>query len=184
MGAQRIGATRAIETGEKPQEGVVCHAASAHRVNTLQATQRRGAKLKELWRASWFSCVHVPTEPNKSLFSLGLSESSNPKSDSKWIWESKFAVVHGRRLLLWSSQTSFDEADPPELRIFLSGHAGLGGLSPLDLRKFSPEDDVSRVISIFGRGSSGQQKLILRVPSVEKKHEFEQTILNLERKEE
>jgi hypothetical protein len=62
------------------------------------------------------------------------------------------------------------------VRVILSGHAGLAGLSPLDVRELS-RDEVSRVANIFGRGIHGQVKLMLLLPDESAKDTLEETVL-------
>jgi hypothetical protein len=93
-----------------------------------------------------------------------------------WQWEEAFAIVQGRRFLWWRSVQDFDSGEAPAGRIFLAGHAGLAGLSPLDLRQLDNKEKPS-VVSIFGRGLDGQQKLTLLTGSVQLKEDLEKSVL-------
>ena len=100
-----------------------------------------------------------------------------------WHWENRFVVIHGRRLLLWSSEVDFDEGEPPLDRILLSGHAGLAGLSPLEIRELSPQEEFPLVVNIFGRNNTGQLKVMILVPNYKLKKALEETILSAAFKE-
>ena len=130
-------------------------------------TQKRLTRLERLWKANWFSSVKVRVANTKR-------SSKTKKKD--WHWEDAFAVVHGRRLLIWDSESDFDEGNPPIERLFLSGHAGLAGLSPLDMRDLSKEE-LPLVVSIFGRGMEGQQKLTLLMPDAKTKDSLDDTVI-------
>lgn len=130
------------------------------------ATMRRGSRLEQLWNAKWYSALKI-REARGSQGGAG---------SRCWSWETRFGVVHGRRLLIWSTESSFDNGDPPMVRVILSGHAGLAGLSPLDVRELS-RDEVSRVANIFGRGIHGQVKLMLLLPDESAKDTLEETVL-------
>lgn len=130
------------------------------------ATMRRVSRLEQLWNAKWYSALKI----RETRSSKGAVPSRC------WSWETRFGVVHGRRLLIWSTEISFDNGDPPMDRVILSGHAGLAGLSPLDVRELS-SDEVSRVANIFGRGIHGQVKLMLLLPDESSKETLEETIL-------
>lgn len=129
-------------------------------------------RLKHLWNAQWHSTVEM----------LRQSEDA-----SKIVWESQFALLHGQHLLFWSSEFDFDEGFSSTTsdggirchRLILSGHAGLGTLSPLEMRK---TNDVDRIVVVFGKGNGddGQQKqerLVLRVPDEHMKAAVEKLIV-------
>ena len=94
-----------------------------------------------------------------------------------------FAIVQGHRLPWWRSARDFDNGELPEGRLFLSGHAGLATPSPLEMRTFSQEE-MKLVIAIFGRGTTGQERVTILAPSEDSKENLENTILNLPRKDE
>ena len=131
------------------------------------ATLRRVSRLEQLWNAKWYSTLKIR-----------VAEGSKGRVSSRlWSWGSRFGVVHGRRLLIWSSESDFDAGEPPMDRVVLSGHAGLGGLSPLEIRELSSEE-ISRVVIIFGRGIHGQLKLMLLLPNESVKGTLEETVLD------
>ena len=82
-------------------------------------------------------------------------------------------------MLLWTSERDFDDSNPPEKRIVFSGHAGLGGLSPLEIRELGGDMGVaSKVVNVFGRGQAGQEKVMLKLPTVGDKSALEEAIHN------
>jgi C2 domain len=135
--------------------------------------ERRKNRLEQIWKAKWYSAVKVKVDNQRRT-------SSQIRS---WHWENRFLVIHGRRLLLWSSETDFDEGEPPLDRILLSGHAGLAGLSPLEIRDLSPQEEFPLVVNVFGRSNSGQLKVMILVPSYDSKEALEETILSAAFKE-
>ena len=78
-------------------------------------------------------------------------------NDSDWHWADAFAIVQGHRFLWWPSAHDFDNGETPAGRIFLAGHAGLAGLSPLETRQLD-EREKSLAVSIFGGGLHEQQR--------------------------
>lgn len=140
----------------------------SERESSQLAAERRVSRLKQLWNAKWFSMVKVKVADSGSRSKIHTGA---------WCWEERFVVVHGRRLLIWESDKNFDEGDPPLDRIFLAGHAGLAGLSPIEMRELS-SDEIPRVANIFGRGSSEQLKLMMLVPDQSMKEALEDVVLS------
>lgn len=136
---------------------------------TLQARNKRESRLRQLWKAEWYACVDIKVAKSKG----GSAISSE---DRLWDWETVFAIVQGRRFLWWDSVYDFDNGESPLGRIFLAGHAGLAGLSPLDLRELH-KDEISLVVNIFGRGMEGQQKLTMMCGNSQMKDELENAVL-------
>ena len=137
------------------------------RESSKLAAEKRVSRLEQLWNAKWFSAVKIKV----------TNARKNSLTSKEWHWEHRFAVVHGRRLLIWGSENDFDDGNPPIDRVLLSGHAGLTGLSPLELRELA-SDELSRVVNIFGRGTTEQLKLMLLVPSQATKETLEETVLS------
>jgi hypothetical protein len=126
-------------------------------INLGQAMSKRIGRLTRLWNARWFGTLKI----KKQL--------DDRKSDRKWKWESVFVLVQSHRILWWIDERHFDEAEPPIGFIMLSGHAGLGSLSPIDAKEFQG-DEIERAVHIFGRGRGGQQKVcFLAIDGDEKK---------------
>ena len=128
------------------------------------------ARLKRLWRAQWHAMIKIRVD--------GTAKAT--KGDI--VWESIFAVVQGRRFLWWKTVTDFDNGTPPQGRIFLAGHAGLSGLSPLEMREINPKD-VPLVVCIFGRGLNDQQRVTLLLPSDGLKDSLENAVIDASVKE-
>mmetsp|Transcript_9945 Transcript_9945/g.15275 ORF Transcript_9945/g.15275 Transcript_9945/m.15275 type:complete len:1481 (+) Transcript_9945:77-4519(+) len=126
--------------------------------------EKRVALLTKLWKAKWFSIVNLRVERQRGAL-------------DDWSWQDGyFAVVSGRQLLVWASEADFDAGEIPCKQISFSGHAGLAGLSPVELRALS-ESEISRVVNIFGRGDSSQLKLMLLLPDKNLKDELESIIM-------
>jgi hypothetical protein len=139
----------------------------SERESSRRAAKKRISRLQQLWNAKWFSVVKVKI----------VNTGRGVTSARAWRWEDRFVVVHGRRLLIWESDKSFDEGDPPLDRVFLAGHAGLAGLSPIEMRELS-SDEIPRVANIFGRGSSEQLKLMMLIPDQYMKEALEDVVLS------
>lgn len=137
------------------------------RESSKRATEKRVFRLEQLWNAKWFSLVQLKV----------ANERRTSVSGREWHWESRFVVVHGRRLLIWGSDKDFDEGAPPVDRVFLGGHAGLAGLSPLEIRELTSAE-IPRVANIFGRGASGQLKLMVLVPDQSIKEALEDVVVS------
>ncbi len=117
----------------------------------LQANAKRQSRLEKLWKAKWYGALEVREK---------RADLSTTMSTRNWSWEPAFGLIEGHRFIWWRSERHFDTGDAPLGQIFFAGHSGLAGLSPLDLREFTKEE-VPLVVSIFGRGSQGQQKVTL-----------------------
>lgn len=83
--------------------------------------------------------------------------------------------MQGHRVVWWIDERQFDESEPPVGSILLSGHCGLGVLSPLDARELKGDSEI--VIYIFGRGKNGQQKVFFRAETPEEKNEVDAAII-------
>ena len=129
----------------------------------LQAKAKRISRLKSLWRARWYGELHLKISTN-----VGAG----------WKWRNIFAIIQGHRLMWWVSSNDFDRGKKPLGQIIFAGHAGLAGLSPLDLRQMQ-KSEFSRAISVFGRGEIEQQKLILLASSDDEKELIERLIAEI-----
>ncbi|EJK56333.1 hypothetical protein THAOC_23806 [Thalassiosira oceanica] len=122
------------------------------------AAAKRESRLEKLWKTQWHGTLKIKrNDPDTSL----------------WRWESAFALIEGHRFIWWKSEKHFDTGEASEGSLFFAGHAGLSGLSPLDLREL-PTGDIPSVVSIFGRGQQGQQKVTCLAPD----HTAKQTLEN------
>jgi hypothetical protein len=125
------------------------------------AFQKRETRLAKLWKAAW----HSPLK----IFMQGDDVKSSPH------WRPCFAVVQGHRFLWWHGVDDFDNGELPAGRLLLSGHAGLGTPSPLEIRCLS-KDDLSLCLSLFGRGEHGQQRVTMVLPDEKTKIDIERVI--------
>ena len=134
------------------------------------ASEKRLARLKRLWRAQWHATIKI----------RGDSDSKSAKGASTW--NKIFAVVQGRRFLWWKTVEDFDNGRPPLGRLFLAGHAGLSGLSPIEMREIDPKD-IPFIVGIFGRGLHDQQRITLLMPSSELKETLENSVIDASMKD-
>lgn len=118
--------------------------------------EKRGKRLKMLFRARWYSSIQI------------LSRSGDR-------WRSCFAIIQGHRFIWWSSVIDFDEGSKPLGSIFLSGHSGIATPSPLDMKQISSEN-LDRLVCLFGRGVDKQERLSILMPSSVAKDELELAI--------
>ena len=124
------------------------------------ATEKRRSRLRQLWQAQWHSVIKLRVNSDGKIAQ----------------WERVFAIIQGHRFLWWRNVLDFDNGELPTGRIFLSGHAGLTGPSPLEMRELLPEE-LPLTVTIFGRGISGQERLMLLAPDVTTKDNIENEIL-------
>lgn len=125
-----------------------------------QAEEKRKARLRRLWKATWYSSVHMLRALDGSTL---LSR------------DAVFAMIQGHRFLWWRSVRDFDNGEAPIGRIFLAGHAGIATPSPLEMRAMS-DDEVPRVVIVFGRGTEGQEKHAILTPDISVKDSFERAV--------
>lgn len=137
-----------------------------HTLAEKRESKKREARLKKLWKSQWFSNVKLKAQSDK---------------DREFLWVPAFAVVQGHFFLWWDHARDFDQGEQPEGKVYLSGHAGLTGPSPLEMRELSPED-LSCFVGIFGRGLKGQARISILTESSQLKSSLEDVILHLEAK--
>merc|ERR1712242_403088 len=118
------------------------------REREIVAEKKRSARLRKLWNASWHG-----------LLELKVIQKAE-QNEKRWDWVRIFAVIQGHGFIWWNCENDFDNGNHPLGQIFFSGHSGLAGLSPLDLRELK-KHEIPMVVSIFGRGVGEQQKLLL-----------------------
>jgi hypothetical protein len=130
-------------------------------------SQKRKSRLKQLWKAQWFSQMRLRVRD---------------ETEQASIWRTAFGVVQGHHFLWWKSVRDFDNGEVPGGRVFLSGHAGLTGPSPIEMRELSKEE-LSLFVGIFGRGLSDQERLSLVTPDATLKESLENAILSASAKD-
>lgn len=142
-----------------------CRALRAREMHA-QAETKRVSRLQRLWRAQWYSSVHVLLpKPDKHGGGAGGTTSFERIN--------AFAMIQGHRFLWWKSVQDFDRGEQPSGRIFLAGHAGLASPSPLEIRALDNKSDLARLTSIFGRGQQAQEKITIVAPTEEVKEQLE-----------
>jgi len=129
------------------------------REREILADKKRSARVIKLWKANWY----------------GTLESKQYHGEKEWDWVKIFAVIQGHRFIWWSSENDFDDGNDPVDQIFFSGHSGLAGLSPLDLREHHSE--IPMMVGIFGRGKGGQRKLLLLTSEISIKEDLEVAVM-------
>lgn len=142
--------------------------------NEKFASEKRVSRLSRLWKASWHSMIEIRSIDDTSIKVSG--------GNTKTHWKSAFAVIEGRRFIFWDSVGAFDSGELAAGLVVLSGHAGITTPSPVEMREIPPEV-VTRVISIFGKGSSGQQRMTIVLPDSKTKETFEATVSEITSKD-
>jgi len=146
-----------------------CRKLRAHEMCT-QAESKRSARLQRLWRAQWYSSVHILRSASALGKKGGIAGAGTTGDQQKK--STAFAMILGHRFLWWRSVADFDGGEPPSGRIFLAGHAGLATPSPIEMRSID-KADVPRLTCIFGRGMDGQEKITVIAPSADVKEQLE-----------
>eukprot|EP00980_Cylindrotheca_fusiformis_P023760 scaffold10939_cov105-Cylindrotheca_fusiformis.AAC.5 len=121
---------------------------SGHNEAEKYLSRKRESRLKQLWKAQWYSKIRIKVR-------IEAEQASN--------WMNAFAIVQGHHFLWWKSISGFDSGEDPVGRIFLTGHAGLTGPSPIEMRDLSQEE-LGLFVGIFGRGLSSQERLAVITP--------------------
>lgn len=125
------------------------------------ASAKRISRLDRLWKARWHSTVEI----------LANDDDGSPH------WKSAFAVIEGRRFLLWESVMAFDSGALATGNVVFAGHAGMTSPSPVEMRGIQEDVVRLRVASIFGRGSGGKQtRMTMILPDAAKKATLEAAV--------
>lgn len=138
--------------------------------NEKYAAERREVRLQHLWKARWYSTVEILVDREK--VSAG---------DCAAQWTRSFAVVEGRRFVFWESLLAFDNGELGT-SLSLSGHSGITNPSPVEIREI-PEGAVSRAVTIFGKGPTGQQRMTMILPDTSSKAALEKVMLEVGQKD-
>jgi len=132
------------------------------------ALDKRESRLKKLWKAKWHSSMKILVQDDK------LDHRNQPTFTLKPV----FAVVQGHRFIWWGSVDEFDDGELPLGKVILSGHAGLGGPSPIEMMELDREKELPLCLTIFGRGSLGQERVTLLLPDKSVKDDLENVIIH------
>lgn len=142
----------------------------AHHMENF-ASEKRISRLEKLWKARWHSSVKI-------LIQFEEREGNEYHHPTTFYrLEQSFAVVQGHRFLWWNTVQDFDGGELPAGKLFLSGHAGLGGPSPLEMKILS-KDELPLCLSIFGRGGDGQARVTMLLPDVDTKEALEIAVID------
>ena len=133
------------------------------------ALEKRECRLKKLWKAKWYCSASV----------LVQDKEIDLKEQVTFHWNSGcFAVIQGHRFIWWNSVTEFDDGEIPSGKVLLSGHFGLASPSPIEMRSLNIEKELPLCITIFGRGSFGQERVILLLPNKRVKEDLENAVID------
>lgn len=131
------------------------------------ASEKRTARLEKLWKASWYSSVKIFIQFQDREGGIDQNQST-----TYYRLEPSFAMVQGHRFLWWHTVQDFDDGELPAGKLLLSGHAGWGGPSPIEMKIIS-NDELPLCLSIFGRGGDGQERVTMLLPDASTKDAFE-----------
>jgi hypothetical protein len=138
--------------------------------NEKFASEKRVSRLNRLWKASWHSTVEIRSIDNGNAKATGANGQTQ--------WKNAFAVVEGRRFVFWDSVSAFDSGELASGLVILSGHAGIATPSPVEMREIATEV-AARVVTIFGKGSTGQQRITMVLPDTTARETFETTVTDI-----
>ena len=142
--------------------------------NEKFAAKKRNIRLNRLWKARWYSTVEILTGHAPRAKSTTGGASSQRKR--------AFAVIEGRRFILWESVSAFDNGELATGLVSFSGHAGITNPSPVELREI-PKDAAIRAVTVFGKGPTGQQRLTLVLQDITMKTALEEAVQEIESKD-
>jgi len=132
------------------------------------ALVKRESRLKKLWKAEWHCTMSL----------LVQDKEINQWHQAPFHWElGCFAVVQGHRFIWWNSVGDFDDGEIPAGKVMLSGHFGLAGPSPIEMREFDEEKELPLSLTIFGRGTTGQQRVTMLLPDKRVKEDLENAVI-------
>jgi len=132
------------------------------------ALEKRESRLEKLWKAKWHSSAKILVQ-NKQM---------DHKKEPTFHLKQIFAVVQGHRFIWWDSVDEFDDGELPSGKVILSGHAGLGGPSPIEMRNLNIATELPLCLTIFGRGSLGQERVTILLPQEDIKQDLENVIIH------
>lgn len=132
------------------------------------ALEKRESRLKKLWKAKWHSSIKI----------LIQDDERDQRKQFTFNLKPIFAVVQGHRFIWWDSVDEFDDGELPSGKVILSGHAGLGGPSPIEMRELDRESELPLCLTIFGRGSHDQERVTILLPDKNAKEDLENVIIH------
>ena len=133
------------------------------------ALDKRESRLEKIWKAKWYCVMNVLVQDNEM----------DKRNQPTFHWELDcFAVVQGHRFIWWKSVGDFDDGEIPSGKLLLSGHAGLGGPSPMELRELDKEKELPLCLTIFGRGTDRQERITMLLPDKHVKQDLENAVID------
>lgn len=161
-------ALRSLPTGEDLTAAYAWESARQRAQDRANyASSKRISRLRKLWKSKWFASVRLRVQKVREL-SNGDDKSPH--------WKPVFAIIQGHKFLWWDSTGAFDRGELPQGRLLLAGHSGTTGPTPLEIKALSPEEALL-VVGIFGRGTSGQERITVLVPDSHEKVALEGAVV-------
>jgi hypothetical protein len=142
--------------------------------NEKFASEKRVARLERLWKSRWHSTVEIRAVDDPTL------EDRDEHSESSW--NHVFVVLEGRRFIFWGSVADFDRGELATGLLVLSGHAGITTPSPIEMREI-PKDRTSRVVTLFGKGAAGQERMTIILPDERARRSLEAAVSEMTSKD-
>jgi hypothetical protein len=117
--------------------------------------------MDRLWHVQWYGDIEI----------LTFSKAGHNQVER----HHAFAILQGNRFLWWGTLADFDDGADMIGYVCLRGHSGLATPSPIEVRHLN-QDDLQRLICIFGRGADKQERLTFTTNSTRSKLDLEQVI--------
>ena len=122
-----------------------------------RSREKRNNRLTNLWTASWHGEIELVRRGYKRRRRV-------------------FGMIQGNRFLWWDSTECFDRGDTVLGQLLLQGHAGVASPSPVEMKEVGDEQ-LDRMIVIFGRGVSSQERISLFFGESVGRESFEASVL-------
>jgi len=145
-----------------------------HDENQRFASEKRATRLERLWKSRWHSTVEIRAVDDPT------SEDRDESSES--VWNDVFVVLEGRRFIFWKTVSDFDRGELSSGLLILSGHAGITTPSPIEMREI-PRDTASRVVTLFGKGAQGQERMTIVLPDEMSRRSLEAAVSEMTSKD-
>jgi len=127
--------------------------------SSSRSSDKRNSRLANLWNAKWYGEIEI------------VKKVADKKLDRK----PAFGLIQGHRVLWWGSVNEFDGGEAVSGQIFLQGHAGIATPSPMETYSLKGEL-LDRVVAVFGRGGSSQERMTLICASRDERLAFEEAV--------
>ena len=141
--------------------------------NERFASEKRVARLERLWKSRWHSTVEIRAVDDPT---------SRHRDEDSGAWNNVFVVLEGRRFIFWRTVADFDRGELASGLLVLSGHSGITTPSPIETREI-PHDRANRVVTIFGKGAEGQERMTMILPDEMGKRSLEAAVSEMTSKD-